>query len=296
MSAETTPAPAAAVAWTAERVHQALHDHFTRQGWHLLEEVTCEDPDAHDQEGRWRPGATAARRIDVLALRTPKRATAAGVPLGVAQLLAIEIKVTRADFVADVAHPEKQAPWRNLAHQHAYAVPEGLVDPAEVPDGHGLLVIERESYLRWGGRHLHAVRWAKKAPYTHGGLPPEFVRHFAGRAARAEARLRGRDQSGSREDPADLRAELERVKHQLDLVAGRAERERAAAARWRQIAVSGGYPVACATCGHPVRPTSVRTHWEQWRHVYPEHDPACAQARAVAGGRWPLSIEPVDVD
>ncbi len=274
-------------AWTASRVHDGLYEHFTRSGWSLLEEVTCEDPAAIGPNGYYLPGMPATRRIDVLAVRTPKRPTAGGVDLGSLQTLAIEVKVSRADFAHDVAHPEKQAPWRALTHQHAYAVPEGLVAPHEVPDGSGLL------YLAPHARRAGTVTWARRAPYSPGELPATFLRYFAARAATAESRIKGRARRAASDDPAELRLQMDRVEAQLALAAGKLEREKQAAARWRAIAVSGGYPMPCATCGHPVKPTSVRSDYAPWRHVYPEHEVACEPMRPMRG-RWRDPVEPAE--
>jgi hypothetical protein len=68
------------------------------------------------------------RRVDVLAVRAARKPR-----IGPVELLAVEIKVTRADFLADVRDPHKQARWRDLTHRMAYAVPEGLVKADEVP-------------------------------------------------------------------------------------------------------------------------------------------------------------------
>lgn len=51
-----------------------------------------------------------------------------------------EIKVSRADFLADVAKADKRAGYRTLADYVHYVAPEGLLDPKEIPDGCGLLV------------------------------------------------------------------------------------------------------------------------------------------------------------
>ena len=50
-----------------------------------------------------------------------------------------EVKVSRADFLADLARPEKRAAYAQLAEVVYYAAPEGVIRVAEVPDGFGLL-------------------------------------------------------------------------------------------------------------------------------------------------------------
>ncbi|VWC78613.1 hypothetical protein BLA39750_01031 [Burkholderia lata] len=51
-----------------------------------------------------------------------------------------EVKVSRADFLADVAQPEKRAGYARVAEVIYYAVPAGMADPTEVPPECGLLV------------------------------------------------------------------------------------------------------------------------------------------------------------
>lgn len=50
-----------------------------------------------------------------------------------------EVKVSRADFLADVARPEKRAAYAQLAKVVYYAAPAGMIRADEVPDGCGLL-------------------------------------------------------------------------------------------------------------------------------------------------------------
>lgn len=51
-----------------------------------------------------------------------------------------EVKVSRADFLAELRRPEKLARCRTIASYLWFAVPEDLVEPGEVPQGYGLLV------------------------------------------------------------------------------------------------------------------------------------------------------------
>lgn len=51
-----------------------------------------------------------------------------------------EVKVSRADFLADLANPVKRESYGKLAEAVYYAVPDGLVAPSEVPAECGLLV------------------------------------------------------------------------------------------------------------------------------------------------------------
>jgi len=51
-----------------------------------------------------------------------------------------EVKVSRADFLSDVAKPEKREAYAAMAEAVYYVAKDGIIDPAEVPQGYGLLV------------------------------------------------------------------------------------------------------------------------------------------------------------
>lgn len=50
-----------------------------------------------------------------------------------------EVKVSRADFLADLAKPTKRQAYADLAEAVYYCCPDGLLSKAEIPDGFGLL-------------------------------------------------------------------------------------------------------------------------------------------------------------
>jgi hypothetical protein len=54
--------------------------------------------------------------------------------------LVFEVKASRADFLADVARPEKRAGYLAIAESMYYAAPAGLIMPGEVPAECGLVV------------------------------------------------------------------------------------------------------------------------------------------------------------
>jgi hypothetical protein len=51
-----------------------------------------------------------------------------------------EVKVSRADFLRDVAKPEKLQAYAMLAQAVYFAAPEGMIQPQELPTGVGLVV------------------------------------------------------------------------------------------------------------------------------------------------------------
>lgn len=50
-----------------------------------------------------------------------------------------EVKVSRSDFLADLANPDKRGGYLKIAARLVYVAPQGIIDPAEVPDGCGLI-------------------------------------------------------------------------------------------------------------------------------------------------------------
>lgn len=170
-------------------------------GWAFLREVTIEDAIVTEARHRYYggriyatdhtegseaqrllaqfAGKPAYRRIDVLLMRTTM---ARPVPY---ERIAIEIKVSRADFRRDTA--EKRAPWMSVAHRFAYATPPGLISKEEVPEGCGLIEVDPTA------PRFQGCIWRKRAPRNFGSpedFDARFVAYLAGRASRAEHALR----------------------------------------------------------------------------------------------------------
>lgn len=55
-----------------------------------------------------------------------------------------EVKVSRADFLGDLARPEKREAYAAMSEAVYYVAPEGIIQPAEMPQGFGLLVERNE--------------------------------------------------------------------------------------------------------------------------------------------------------
>ena len=51
----------------------------------------------------------------------------------------IECKASRADFRADQQKEPRRKPWRGMGRERWYLTPPGLIQPAEIPQGWGLL-------------------------------------------------------------------------------------------------------------------------------------------------------------
>lgn len=59
-----------------------------------------------------------------------------------------EVKVSRADFLADVARPEKRTGYSQIAEVVYYAAPDGMIEASEVPAECGLLVEAQEGQFK----------------------------------------------------------------------------------------------------------------------------------------------------
>lgn len=232
--------------WTAREVVGALYRHY-RQRMPVLTEITATEPEPTGGYPFPRD-----RRCDVLVL-------------GKGDRIMVEVKVSRADFLSDVRAPEKQALWSSVTHRRAYAVPLGLVTSEEVPDGWGLLTVERRS-----GALPHEVRWARRAPKRPGHtplpLPERAVYALMHRLARLEADAKGHGWGVNVEDAAALRSKIERLTRDLDVERNRRMRAEDRARMWHRR-FSACEPPACETCARPLAPDNSRKAYGAWRHT-----------------------------
>ena len=267
--------------YTEDDVLRLLWRHFAAQSWTAVPQVTIamrdlgDDPAATVREARQ---ALTDRRIDMLAARKPRRAA-----LGDLETLAVEVKVTRADFLADVKHPEKQAPWRKAATRHAYAVPAGLVRADEVPEGSGLLAVKSHGTEGWG-----TVEWVRRAPYRNGHAPQLPLRAQVAilhRLTDLEGRTRGWN-TGQADagTPEELRAALTAAQKDAERAHRRADKAEGKMDAWRTayaLATPDGHP--CAHCGEPVKPLNPdRGRFKKWRHLDTSHDAPCQEHQTAA--------------
>ena len=262
------------VTMTAQQMRLALYRHYVGQ-YAVLFEVSTDARQEAD-------GKSRQRAIDVLLVRRARRPG-----IGELDTLAIEIKVSRSDFLADVKDPAKQAGWREAATRHAYAVPAGLVRPDEIPAGSGLLAV------RQFGDGTCYPEWAKRVPYSGmRPVPPWLTLALAYRMSEAEAKVRGlsSDVRHAGESPEELRGALAKAIADLERVSQQHDRAILEAKSWRAAFAATGGIVPCKHCGEPVKPRSLRGgYFSFWRHVSSEHEAPCEQMRS--GYSWP---EPAD--
>jgi hypothetical protein len=285
------PAPTVVPAkLTGADVTRAVWRHFSAQSWAGLAEVTARGPRNVHLDDDWQPGdllpwqrpENKDRRIDLLLLRTPRKEGLGGV-----ERLAIEVKVTRADFLSDVRTPEKQAPWRELAHRHAYAVPAGLVQPHEVPAGSGLLYI---STLESGyGYRTEAVAWERRAPYTstNPDMPSWLSVLLANRASWAEGKAKGWLAGVDDDDVEAMRGKIARLEKELGQTKDRLTGAISDRDEWRRVAglTLDAVKVPCRTCGQPLVAKNITMRYGMgWKHADKGHDAACTLL--AAGDRY----------
>lgn len=261
---------------TAGDVTRAVWSHFAQQSWAGLAEVTAHP--GRDEHVGWTPGTgipeeQRSRRIDLLLLRPPRKTG-----IGSLERLAIEVKVSRSDFLTDVRNPHKQARWRELAHRHAFAVPDGLVDPSEIPDGSGLLTVSTAE--SWRGVGVQLVKWAKRAPYTdtNPDVPAWLAMNLAYRASWAESKAKGWLDHGE-SDPETLRLENERLRKELSAARNKIVSLTEQRDEWRRLAglTVDAVKIPCVFCGQPIVARNMTMRYGiGWKHADKAHDDPCA--------------------
>lgn len=182
---------------TTKAIERAIFRKYLvdQTGWAVLREVSIDDLDAQEayresaglspdrrltRYHRRKMDVPTMRRIDFLLMRIGRRSKPRH------ERIALEVKVTRADFKRDTA--EKRAAWFSVADRFAYVTPKGLIKREELPEGCGLM--EYDPNAIFGSDRL---KWTVVAPKK--GTPTPFTTQFfaylMGRASRAEQALRG---------------------------------------------------------------------------------------------------------
>jgi len=115
----------------AQRSHHELGHrlavHLRTQGFHTWENIEFCNPDTSSSIKAW-----GVVRPDVFACLPSLKARNAAPAI-------YEVKVSRSDFLADLAKPQKRAAYADLAEAVYYVCADGLISKTELPDGFGLL-------------------------------------------------------------------------------------------------------------------------------------------------------------
>jgi len=252
--------------WTEDQVLGALYRRFAPDGWAPVAQVT-----AHDDEGV--TGDTALhRRVDLLMARRDLRTRTT------LELLAIEVKTNRYDFSRDLADPHKQSLWKSIATRHAYAAPAGVIMSAEVPEGSGLLEVDR--LVRHRADSPTTVDWVLTAPAAVGEvghLPFTVQLTLLHRLAEAEASLRGWEAPSAATNERDLRGQISALRKELDKAYRDRDNANGKAEAWKQAySMAAGDGLPCAFCHMPLRPLRPGKGWfSEWKHLTAADTEAC---------------------
>lgn len=241
--------------YTERELMRVLHQQLVGRGWAVLREVPAAPV---EQSGR-----LISRRADVVALRPS--------PDGI-RVCVIEAKRTRQDYLSDVRNPAKQAPWREIAHLHYYAAPEGLVPADSLPEGSGLLEVTRRRHTL--GKDYDDLVETVASPESAGGVPDWLVAFMAQQLTAVDGHVNAwsADSTEQERDTASARDLLSRV----EVAEAAAARAASVAAAWRALAVTQGYHLACPHCGEAIVPSRVSAGaFTQWRHLRPAPESGC---------------------
>lgn len=91
--------------------------------------------------------------------------------------VAVEIKVSRHDFMREIEDPSKREPWIQRSNEFYFAVPTGLVKPDEVPEECGLFEV---------GKSMRRTKVAMQRKLVDDSISPSFVAVLLRNAARRE--------------------------------------------------------------------------------------------------------------
>lgn len=250
----------------------------TTSGWMAFPQMTVTMADMVPMDrlsGIDRLSADHERRIDMLLVReSPNRERT-----GVLETLAVEVKVSRSDYFADLRDPAKQAPWVTAATRHAFAVPEGLIRPDEHRSGSGLMFIDVHA-------PMPSITWVREPQYVPGHrpqLPLRVWRTIMSRLTYMDARDREWGFAAPNfHDPQTWRNRAYEAEKLARKAEKSAERALAKAAAWQAafaLAAPDGLP--CSTCGEGLRPLHPEHGWfRSWRHLDPAAT-ACANPSPV---------------
>ncbi|CAI1610744.1 adenylosuccinate synthase [Serratia liquefaciens] len=100
----------------------------------------------------------------------------------------VESKVSRSDFLADRAKPHRNGTTQGMGTYRYYICPEGLIDIHDLPNGWGLLWVNKRGHVKLKAGHVCCYR---------------------------ALGYRGRELSLFWQHPADLRFELDMLAHAL---------------------------------------------------------------------------------
>ena len=98
------------------------------------------------------------------------------------KIYAVEVKVSRSDFLRELKNPAKSRPWVELSNRFAFAVPRGLIQVDELPEWASLIEVGEDDY---------SAKWTRvRERQRKGKAPPlSFLASVVRRQAREEFRV-----------------------------------------------------------------------------------------------------------
>lgn len=145
---------------TCLQILKALEARFSAPEWATFREM------------RNGTGSSFGRSLDLFAFNT--------YPSMGYRSLAIEIKVSRGDFIRELEKPEKRKFAESISQECYFAAPSGLIAPREIPEPWGLISVADTGVARI----THRAKSRRVAPYDM-----EFVASIIRRASISEVEL-----------------------------------------------------------------------------------------------------------
>jgi hypothetical protein len=191
-----------------------------------------------------------------------------------------EIKVSRSDWLRELAEPEKSAEFVPFMNCWWVVVSDRrMVRAGELPDGWGLMAVS--------GGLLTVVRTAPRRKAEP--LPPTRLAALLRAAAQTAAYRERRDaEARGTEDGAtagDLRAALAKVRGEAASARGQLQTAAGEIGAWKAVFATAGGEIPCRHCGKAIVPRFRQGHIWDWRHRASASNAPCAAIRAGIS-RW----------
>lgn len=146
--------------------------------------------------------------------------------------IVVESKVSRSDFLADRAKPHRNGKVQGMGMYRYYICPEGLIDIADLPDGWGLLWVNKRGHVKVKAGHIACYiaggyRGGELAPFwQHDAnkkheldmLAHALVRFGDPEAAKANVRAANREYNRLANEVTRLREDARSYRHDAYLL------------------------------------------------------------------------------
>lgn len=129
----------------SREVYAAARMKYPAPEWVVLEEIEI-------------PECRPYRRIDIVAISVQ----------GAPRVVVLELKATRSDFMNEIRDPSKREPGMEFGTEFHYVLPQGMVDKVEMPEGCGLMEVQRGGKIKraLAGKQKSEVNWSQKTTHS----------------------------------------------------------------------------------------------------------------------------------